>query len=277
MNQKAVRELAKKYLPVAWLCLLCVPPTNVCADVVNGIDILSHNYAFMSPWQWSWRHDIPQSTMTEPYSSDSGSYYPNNTFAGSRWTTTFSSAGPFPPGLGPGISGGATFDTFLFQNGASAILSGDRYHGSDGQGYGYWGEIKTQTQADWDFRPTTDTMQVALHISSQSQYLGFQGLAVYLTDVTPPHYSTLLSFDENATRDGTIDVTNTFAVNPVDTYELEVTGWSDTFSDDYMGQSVTASIQAIPEPGELPLLGLGGLAGGALTIYRRRRPIWSRE
>ena len=67
-----------KYLRLAWLCLVCVPPTNVCAQVVNGIDILSSVYSVNATWSYTWTEEANLNTIPytpgSVYSSGSGNY-----------------------------------------------------------------------------------------------------------------------------------------------------------------------------------------------------------
>src|ERR1035441_8489678 len=235
-NQKAVRELAKKYLPVAWLCLLCVPPTNVCADVVNGIDILSSDYYVNAPWSYTWyQSSFPQDQI---YSSGSENYGGSRS-DGSPLVVQLGPPYPpglsFPPGLpGPELGGSTSIDRFYFANSTDSIRGGRSFLGSDGNYYSIVSAVNMQAQASWAFRPTTDTMQITLSINSRGQYdypSPYSGLSVALSDVT--HFGTLLSFSESDTWNRTINVSNTFSVSTSDTYVLEVSSWADTYSSDF--------------------------------------------
>ena len=286
-----------KCLPFAWLCLVCVLPISVCADVVNGIDILSSVYSVNAPWSYTW--SIIDNWPSVPYSSGSGNYGGTSS-DGSPLSVGLTSAGPFPPGISsPGIggytyiggSGGANIYgwsgafNIAFQNETSAwhnsVGGMPWYNGSDGHRYGLSAVVNVQAQASWTFRPTADTMQIGLIASDFDQYANCVGLSLTLSDVTHP--SVLLAFRPSDTyRYGygqsggpVISVTNLFSVNTSDTYELTVNGWANTYDDDSAYQYVDVSIVAVPEPGtcSVCLLGLLSVAwfkrwptGGATPI-----------
>ena len=257
-----------KYLPFAWLCLLCVPATNVCADVVNGIDILSSVYSVDAPWSYTWSTNGFMGQQVTAYSGSGN--YGGTSSDGSGLYGHLTSAGPFPPGLasvGPGVSGGTSIFPFGLETDTSAHHNGGWYTGSDGVTYSLSAFVHPDAQASWTFRPTAGTMQTTLYIIDTGTYFGYSGLSVTLSDVT--HSSVLLDFSESDTwqRGGfagpAINVTNVFSVSTSDTYELTVHGWADTFDTDFANQSVLASIQIVPEPSAfgLCLLGLLSLAG----------------
>jgi hypothetical protein len=264
-----------KYLPFAWLCLLCVPPTNVGADGVNGIDILSSVYSIDAPWRYTWYSQ----TYHQIYSSDSGNYGGASS-DGARVGGQLTSAGPFPPGLGCPVSGntwiigsspgfGVSGVFCSYGNHTSAWVTDGIYTGSDGNQYSlsfYGTFVDMQAQASWTFRPNGDALQVALYISNYGIYVGSSGLSVTLEDITHP--SVLLAFSESDIwRTGSsgqaINITNIFSVSTSDTYELTVYGRADTYNSDFSDQNLTASIRVVPEPSAfgLCLLGLLSLAG----------------
>jgi hypothetical protein len=255
-----------KYLPFACLCLLCVPPTNVCADLVNGIDILSSVYSVDAPSSYTW-YTYTGSVNMPIYSSGSGNYGGSSS-DGSPLSGHLTSAGPFPPGLPfPGVSGSTYIDRFTFGNNTSAAGNpwngpyGDRYFtGSDGAQYFLQSRVQPEAQASWTFRPTGDSVQIALQMSESCRYAGYQNLSVTFSDITS---STVLLAFSAGFEAWYLNVTNVFSVSTSDTYELTVHGWANTYDGDNANQYVTASIQIVPEPraSGLCLLGLLSLAG----------------
>jgi hypothetical protein len=258
-----------KYLPFACFCLLFAPPTNVCADLVNGIDILSSVYSVDAPWSYTW-YTYTGSVNMPIYSSGSGNYGGSSS-DGSPLSGHLTSAGPFPPGLPfPGVSGSTYIDRFTFGNNTSAAGNpwngpyGDRYFtGSDGAQYFLQSRVQPEAQASWTFRPTGDSLQIALHISEQGHYDGYQSLSVNFSDITSSTVLLAFSHADILVRGGDVNATDLFSVSTGDTYELTVHGWANTYDDDYANQYVTASIQIVPEPraSGLCLLGLLSLAG----------------
>ena len=246
------------YLPLASLSLLCVPPTNVCADMVNGIDILSSVYSVNAPWSYTWDKYDTNIMYWVPYCSGSGNYGGSKS-DGSPLAVQLTSAGPFPPGLetspGPGVSGSTSIGRFTFENQTSAWHGGD-YWGSDGVHYGLEASVvQPQAQASWTFRPTGDYLQIALHISSEARYLDYAGLSVTFSNIT--RNTVLLAFSESDTRHTggiasngrpPIDVADLFSVSTNDTFELTVRAWANTFDADQAYQIVTAAIAVLPIP-----------------------------
>ena len=248
------------YSALAWLCLLCMPPTRVCADVVNGIDILSSVYSLYAPWSYTW------SGPGGVNYSGSGNYGGSSS-DGSVVSGALRSAGPFPPGLSAGVSGSADIgdrsifgSNFTFDQHTSTLRH-TSYYGSDGNLYALNSEVYAQAQASWTFRPTAETIQIELWIWDTGRYYGSSGLSVTLSDVTQS--SVVLAFSESDTWGKNMNVTNVLSVSTSDTYELTVHGRADTYDDDATNQDVSASIQIVPEPSVfgLSLLGLLSLAG----------------
>ena len=249
-----------KCLPFACLCLLWVPPTNVRADVVNGIDILSSVYSVDGRWSSTY-YTVTNSQQTVSVSGN----YGGSSSDGSPLAVQLTSAGPM--GLPSMVNGSTSIDRFTFENHTGAAPGGGpfQYQGSDGVWYGFVGaEVNMQAQASWTFRPTTDIMRTTFSGSYRSGYGdSFSGLSVTLSDVTDS--TVLLAFTENDMNNpyAPLNVTHTFSVSTSSTYQLTVHGWADTYDADYADEVVTASIVAIPEPGtcSLCLLGLLSLAG----------------
>jgi hypothetical protein len=269
-----------KCLPFAWLCLLWVPPTNVCAAVVNGIDILSSAYSIAAPWCYTWSTNGSMGQNVTAYSSGN---YGGSSSDGSAVSGQLTSLGPFPPGLAfPGVSGSAYISgssAIVFENHTSANQNGPFWTGSDGVVYSLSSDVYPDAQANLTFRPTGESLEIALYISSRSIYYGYSGLSLSLSDITRP--GVLLAYSESDTWDRgngyfgggsgpngpPISVTDLFSVSTSDTYELTIHGWADTFDTDFANQSVLASIQIVPEPSAfgLCLLGLLSLAGFKTT------------
>src|ERR1035438_9444571 len=142
-----------KYLRLAWLCLLCVPPTNVCAQVGNGVDILSSAYLVSGTWSYTWI-ELNTNTLTwEPYSSGSGNYGGSSS-DGSPLSGQLTTAGySFPPGLAfAGVSGDFSIDMFDFR---SDTVSGapNTWQGSDGNTYKLASQVDAQPHARCTLRP----------------------------------------------------------------------------------------------------------------------------
>jgi hypothetical protein len=276
-----------KRLPFAWLCLLWLPPTNVCANVVNGIDILSSVYSIDAPWSYTWSTNGIMGQNVMAYSGSGN--YGGSSSDGSAVSGQLTSPGPFPPGLAfSGVSGSTYIsgsDTIVFINHTSANKNSSFWTGSDGVTYSLSADVHPDAQASWTFRPTGESLQIALYVSSRSLYYGYSGLSVSLSDITRP--GVLLAFSESDTWDRgdgyfgggsgpngpPINVTDLFSVSTSDTYDLTIHGWADTFDTDFANQSVLASIQIVPEPSAcgLCLLGLLSLAGFKAWPLRHSR------
>src|ERR1035437_5006018 len=255
-----------KYLSFAWLYLLCVPPTNVCADVVNGIDILSSVYSVDAPWNYTWYGPYAGSVNVPIYPSGSGNYGGSSSDGSPLavqlpWGGPYSPGLVFPPGLNRiGVGGSTSIDRFTFEN-HTFSSPWYQYQGSDGGWYNFNSEVNMQAQASWTFRPTTDTMRITFSGSYRSGYGdSFSGLSVTLSDVTDS--TMLLAFTENDMNNpyAPLNVTHTFSVSTISTYQLTVHGWADTYDADYADEVVTASIVGVPEPGTCSLCLLGLLS-----------------
>jgi hypothetical protein len=234
------------------LCFLILSPITSSAQAVDGVDIISQNYSASVSWGYQWE------VYTHSLSYE-GSFGDSETNVATSNDGTPISVGfttVSPPGIGIPLNGGVSIAEFSFNT--SAFAGNDTYgYGSDGQYYeSSGGDTQTSGQANWLFQPTDYNLQITLNMTAGWWYSDGQHLSVTLSDVTSS--TMLLNYSENGSPNeyGTFQ-SDTFLLNPTDTYQLSISGNGEAHAGDLNNQEVTASFAVVPEPATIYLFPLG--------------------
>jgi hypothetical protein len=237
---------------------LAFPTLLHAAAVLDGVDMISQSYDISA--QWTERQEnyfLGETDITGGY------HY-------SRSDGSPLSASTSTPNAA--AVGSSSIGTFSFQEGSS---SGPP---AVGNGILYEGIMQTQARGVWDFMPLTGSLDLGLNISAYYSKYGtpYGGLTVTLMDMTASASLLRLvnpvnAFPAGGYGDFSSDNYN-FAVDPTHTYELSISGYSDSFSYDSTSLDVNAAfgsasplVSTIPEHSSTFIL-LG------LTFYRLLHP-----
>lgn len=246
--------------------------------------MLDQNYYVSAQWDenwWWYPPDNPDQAQPYPLGDWSAGYNvsPSGEISGGGWMgssdgspVALTAEGASPLVNNP-LGASANISRFSVQNSAHADPGNVFYPAPIGGNAFYAGTIQTVVQADWLFSPMGSVLEVGVNDSFYDRYgSDYGGLAATLIDTTTGH--ALLNIVNSS-----LSANYTFAVHPQDVYELNVSGWSDTFDSDDAVESFTATIVSVSEPGTCVLLLLGSLllvrfrnGSGTGHHFRKVRP-----